>query len=386
MHCCGNPTLIDGLTKPHNPGIDYDLFAYWNQRRLDANEAAHNAIGREIQRPVNDYNADGNLTPPPVGPEFAEGWDDWGPFYTQTYMAFYGVDSSTVEMCSTTCDGRIGSKTAQYLTFYSSADFWISNRNAILDDQAEIFRRGVEGEPRPDCCDDPELSSRGFDESNHNWMVPYPEAYVIPFEGTGQRSDAEANRLAQWLLDNGIQVHRTTKDFSWKPAGSSVRTFVPERSYVVWMDQPFRGLALTALGAGQDVSDRITQLYAPRAPGATGSCGADTLEVRPATAVQARRPRHHQPEHAPRRPERHRRVVRADDAWAARGERRPVGAPVGGRRWAGRGAVHDAQRRRDARGLPGLPERPANGRGTSVCRPGGRRLVRARPGARAEHH
>ena len=280
MHCCGNPTLIDGLTKPHNPGIDYDLFAYWNQRRLDANEAAHNAIGRQIQRPVNDYNADGNLTPPPVGPAVAEGWDDWGPFYTQTYMAFYGVDSSTVEMCSTTCDGRIGSKTAQYITFYSSADFWISNRNAILHDQAEIFRRGLEGAPRPNCCDDPELSGRGFDEANHNWMVPYPKAYVIPFDGTGQRSDAEADRLAQWLLDNGIHVDRTTKDFSWKPAGSSVRTFVPARSYVVWMDQPFRGLALTTLSAGQDVSDRITQLYAP--PGAWSHgllWGADTLEV-----------------------------------------------------------------------------------------------------------
>ncbi len=279
MHCCGNPTLIDGLTKPHNPGIDYDLFAYWNQLRLDANEAAHDAIGRVIQRPVNDYNADGEIDPA-GGPAVAEGWDDWGPFYTQTYMAFYGVDGSTVEMCSTTCEGRIGSKTAQYITFYSSADFWISNRNAMLHDQAEIFRRGVEGEPRPNCCDDPLLSGRGFDEANHNWMVPYPTAYVIPFDGAGQRSDAEANRLARWLLDNGIQVHRTTKDFSWKPVGSSVRTFVPERSYVVWMDQPFRGLALTTLSAGQDISDRITQLYAP--PGAWSHgllWGADTLEV-----------------------------------------------------------------------------------------------------------
>jgi hypothetical protein len=46
------------------------------------------------------------------------------------------------------------------------------------------------------------------------------------------------------------------------------------------MDQPFRGLALTTLGAGQDVSDRITQLYAP--PGAWSHglvWGADTLEV-----------------------------------------------------------------------------------------------------------
>jgi hypothetical protein len=273
MHCCANPTLIDGLTKPHNPGLEYDLFAYWNQRRLDANEAAHNAIGREIDRPVNFWNANAE-TDPPVGPAYAEGWDDWGPFYTQTYMAFYGVDSSTVEMCSTSCDGRIGSKTAQYITFYSSAVFWIEHRNAILHDQAEIVRRGVEGAPRPNCCDDPLLIERGFDEANHNWMVPYPKAFVIPFEGGGQRSDAEANRLAQWLLDNGILVDSLTKGASFQG------TSIPKRSYVVWLDQPMRGLALTALDEGQDISDRISQLYAPPGAWSHGQLwGADVVEI-----------------------------------------------------------------------------------------------------------
>ena len=33
MHGYVSPTLIDGLTKPHNPGIEYDLFAKWNQRQ-----------------------------------------------------------------------------------------------------------------------------------------------------------------------------------------------------------------------------------------------------------------------------------------------------------------------------------------------------------------
>ena len=39
LHGYYNPTLDDGLTKPHNPGMEYDIFAYWNQRRLDDNEA-----------------------------------------------------------------------------------------------------------------------------------------------------------------------------------------------------------------------------------------------------------------------------------------------------------------------------------------------------------
>ncbi|HZB03195.1 MAG TPA: M14 family zinc carboxypeptidase, partial [Actinomycetota bacterium] len=130
MHGYVNPTLVDGLTKPHNPGLEYDLFVEWNQRRLDANETALANVGMGITRPVNEWNSDAEETPPPVGPPYAEGWDDWGPFYTQTYMAFYGVDSSTLEMCNTGpgCDGRFGSKRAQYVGFYSSADFWIDNR------------------------------------------------------------------------------------------------------------------------------------------------------------------------------------------------------------------------------------------------------------------
>lgn len=275
MHGYVNPTLIDGLTKPHNPGIDYDLFVKWNQPRLDANEAALAAAGMGITRPVNQWGTDADETPP-VGPPYAEGWDDWGPFYTQTYMAFYGVDSSTLEMCRTgpACDGRFGSKRAQYLGFYSSADYWLGNRGEILHDQTDIFRRGVTGAARPTCCDDPDIAARGFTPDQHDWMVPYPEAFVIPFDGAGQRSDAEANRLVRWLLDNGIQVHRTTSTYAWGG------TTFPRGSYVVWMDQAFRGLALTALDEGQDISERITQLYAPPGAWSHGALwGADVVEV-----------------------------------------------------------------------------------------------------------
>lgn len=279
LHGYVDPTLIDGLTKPHNPGIEYDTFLYWNQRRLDANEADMAAVGMPIQRPVNHWTPLGLPVPQAGHPYIAEGWDDWGPFYTQTYMALYGVDSSTVEMCSLpaaggVCNGRFGSKRAQYVTFYSSADFWLDNRRALMEDQLETFRRGVDDQARPSCCADPVITARGFTEDQHNWMVPYPEAYVIPRDGGGQRSDAEANRLVQWLLDNGVQVTRTTADLSW---GGGI---FPAGSYVVWMNQALRGIALTALSAGQDISSRITQLYAP--PGAWSHgllWGADVVEV-----------------------------------------------------------------------------------------------------------
>jgi hypothetical protein len=366
MHGYVNPTLIDGLTKPHNPGLEYDRFPKWNHLRLDANEAALTAVEQGITRPVDDYGPNGgqqaNIVAAPTGatqagttvtitttqphglsvgdeveiagvdewnyngtftiigtpstttftyqapvsglpnsgfgvvfignPAIAEGWDDWGPFYTQTYGAFFGVDGSTLEMCSNqVCDGRFGSKRAQYLGFYSSAQFWIDNRNEILHDQLEIFRRGVTAAARPNCCADPLIAGLGFTEAEHNWMVDYPQAFVIPEGGSpgghplafedGQRSPAEANRLAQWLLDNGIQLHRTTKDYVY--GGQTI----PRHSYVVFMDQALRGIADTALSAGQDVSTRITQLYAPPGAWSHGQLwGADTIEV-PASATFA---------------------------------------------------------------------------------------------------
>jgi Zinc carboxypeptidase len=294
-HGYHNPTLTDGLTKPHNPGLDYDLFVGWNQRRLDANEAALNDAGFQLQRPVNDWDASGNGTSiPPAGPAYAEGWDDWGPFYTQTYMAFYGVDSSTVEMCSDTlCGGRLGSKTNQYLIGWSSMRYWLANRQDVLHDQLEIFRRGVASAPRPNCCDEPFVASRGFSDAEHDWMVPYPEGFVIPL-GKGQRSDAEANRLVRWLLDNRISVRQMKGSFTWSGGG---RTF-GSGSYVVPMNQALRGFAFTALTIGQDISSRIGTLYAPPGAWSLGWIwGADVVEIpagdasfSPATKV-ARRPK-----------------------------------------------------------------------------------------------
>ena len=47
LHGYMSPTLIEATTKPHNPSIEYDLWLKWNQPRIDANEAALNAIGQD---------------------------------------------------------------------------------------------------------------------------------------------------------------------------------------------------------------------------------------------------------------------------------------------------------------------------------------------------
>ena len=104
-------------------------------------------------------------------------------------------------------------------------------------------------------------------------MREYPKGYVIPL-GAGQRSDPEANRLVDWLLENGIQVEEL------KQGGSYGGQTFDKGSYVVWMTQAHRGLADTALSIGTNISGLIQQLYAP--PGAWSHgflWGADTLVI-----------------------------------------------------------------------------------------------------------
>jgi len=286
QHGYVTPTLIESTTKPHNPSIDYDLWLKWNPSRSDANEAAMNAAGLAVTRPILDWCANGSPPPAsgicanglPPGPAQAEGWDDWGPFYTPMYSQLVGLNGSTVEMCNSTgtvCGvpgstthprGRLGSKVAQYTVAWSTLLFDLQNRHDLLWDELETYRRGVTNAARPACCEAP-YTTDGF------WMREYPKAYVIPL-GAGQRSDPEANRLVDWLLTNGIQVDEMKQDTTY---GST--TFA-KGSYVVWMTQAHRGLADTALSIGTNISGLISQLYAP--PGAWSHgylWGADTLLI-----------------------------------------------------------------------------------------------------------
>jgi hypothetical protein len=162
--------------------------------------------------------------------------------------------------------GRLGAKIAQYSIAWSTLLFDLENRHDLLWDELETYRRGVTNAPRPACCPAPY-------ETDGIWMREYPKAYVIPL-GEGQRSDPEANRLVEWLLENGIQVDELKQDTAYED-----RTF-EKGSYVVWMTQAHRGLADTALSIGTNISGLIGQLYAP--PGAWSHgylWGADTLVI-----------------------------------------------------------------------------------------------------------
>ena len=198
---------------------------------------------------------------------------------------------------------------------------------------------------------------------------------MIPFDGG--RGSGATPRPTGWCSGSSTTASRSRR----RPKSSSWngQTF-PAGSYVVWMDQALRGLAYTTLSAGQDISDRITQLYAP--PGAWSHgllWGADVFEIPDDPDVR--------PGHDPD----HRRRTRSRAAWRsgrcrlvrdhAAGGRRGPGDPRPaarrrGRR-GGRGALHQRVRRGDAGRLAAVrPGRRGRARG---CRSCFRRGLRDRP-------
>ena len=230
LHGYVTPTLIEATTKPHNPGIDYDLWLKWNQSRIDVNEAALNAVNLDVTRPINDWCADGASRARRVCP----GGGRPGPLsrkagrlgtvlHADVLAArrperLHGRD--VLEHGDLADEGtllpqhrpRPGEEPDRPQRGTARA-----TRNDLVDaplrhgepERAparpfEIYRRGVAGEARPACCPAP------FDVEN-NWMHEFPTVYVIPV-GPGQRSNPEANRLVDWLLFNGIEVRQLRFD------------------------------------------------------------------------------------------------------------------------------------------------------------------------------
>ena len=166
LHGYVTPTLVEATTKPHNP-IDYDLWLKWNQS-ADRRRTRRpwTTFGLGVTRPINDWCSERRprrrstgICPDgrPPGPAVAEGWDDWGPFYTPMYAQHVGLNGSTVEMCNSTgtgllCPapaltgtaGRLGARIVQETVVWSSLLFDLENRNELLHDELERYRRGVD--------------------------------------------------------------------------------------------------------------------------------------------------------------------------------------------------------------------------------------------------
>ena len=233
LHGFVNPMLIEPCTPPHNPNYEYDLYIKWALAQAEAMEAELLAqTGFSAQIPYRDYDL---------------GWDDWPPSYVPMFAMYHGAYGHTLE--TPFRDER--GVDAQYAACWGALEFVAANRADMLHDQIEIFRRGLLDLPQVPV---PDELLPVWDQFPELMLQDFPAAYVIPAGAPFQVSPHQPARLVDFLLYNDVQVDKATRAFSL----DGVK--YPAGTYVVWMDQPKRGLANVLLEDGLDLSD-IPGLY-----------------------------------------------------------------------------------------------------------------------------
>ncbi len=295
LHGYYTPAMIGGPTKPHSEAVEYDLFLKWNQARLDKTEAAFNAAGYQLQRPINDWCASGSL-PGASGCARTGGRPGRTSPRAWTTRRRTSPPSTARSRASTPRPTR-PARHDRGVELPRAARRQAPGRDHDRRDAAASRRRARGAAARhargraarrrrarrgPACCAAP------FD-NDHNWMVEYPTAFVIPV-GAGQRSRRRgqpARALAAGEPGRGAHADRGRPSFDGQTFAAG--------SYVVPMKQARRGMAHTALSVGTDISSRISRVYAPPTAWSLGYLwGADTVTIpagatfAPATAKIAR--------------------------------------------------------------------------------------------------
>jgi hypothetical protein len=232
LHGFVNPMLIEPTTPPHNPNYEYDLYLQWALNQAFAMEDELLVqTGLKALIPYRDWS---------------DGWDDWGAQYVPMYAMYHGSYGHTLE---TPSRDELGVD-AHYAAVWGALKFVAENREAMLHDQIEIFRRGALDLPQM-LIPDELLDETQWEQYNEMTIQEFPVAYVIPTDQPFQQSSHQAARLVDFLLFNDVEVEQAIQSFTLDG------TKYPKGTYVVWMDQPKRGLANTFLESGPDLSDIV---------------------------------------------------------------------------------------------------------------------------------
>ncbi|WP_367136170.1 M14 family zinc carboxypeptidase [Saccharothrix sp. HUAS TT1] len=246
-------TLIEPTTPPHGQNYDFDLYLGHGYAAGLRMEAAVKALGHpEAASPSIPFRDH----PPGV-------WDGWAPIYTAQYSMYHGAVAFTVEVPLRVNRGEYTTQPESELrrrsaintdvvaaTIRSALEYARENRRSMVDNQIEVFRRGLAGEPQRVL---PDGFVPGFGPEDR-YTTEFPRAYVVPV-GAGQRSGRAAARLVDHLVAHDVRVKRADRAFT---AGGRA---YPAGSYVVDMRQPKRALANVMLEAGRDLSDRVDVMY-----------------------------------------------------------------------------------------------------------------------------
>lgn len=229
LHGFVSPMLIEPCTPPHNPNYEYDLYIKWALAQAEAMAAElKERTGWDAQIPFRDRE---------------EGWDDWPPIFTPMYAMYHGAYGHTLE---TPFRDKRGVE-AHFWAVWGALKFVSQNRKEMIRDQIEIFKRGflsLPQQPIPEYI----LEKTPYEQYNDLTVIDFPAAYIIPRDTPLQRNPHAAAKLINFLIFNDIKVEQAVKSFVLNGVE------YPPGTYIVWMDQPKRGLANTILWDGWDIS------------------------------------------------------------------------------------------------------------------------------------
>ncbi|MBE1490654.1 M14 family zinc carboxypeptidase [Plantactinospora soyae] len=269
LHGYVNPTLLHPSTPPHNVNNEYDLYIKHGLPNALAIEEGLRDLGYpETSRARIPFRDD----EPGV-------WDDFPPIYVPSFAMLQSSIPYTIEAPLNPRGGgltpeervrrsRINTDVHE-VAIKTSLRYIQDHRAEVLNDQAEVYRRGWAGEPLRDL---PDGYVPGWGPED-DYRTTFPRSYVIP-TGPGQHSETAAARLVDLLVTSGGRVWRAKKGFT--AGGRSYRA----GAYVVDLHQPKRGLVNSLLEPGIDITDRVDDLYAGPAAwshGLTWGATVDTL-------------------------------------------------------------------------------------------------------------
>lgn len=248
---------VEPTGPPQGENYEHDLlmpYSYAAALRIEQDVVAADIEG-------NPLTEDGGIIIP--FRDIPDGWDGWPPIFTPQYVQFQGSIAYTVELGPGRTNDpeesarRLATNRAVGRQVIESTVAYVDeNRDAILGNQMEIFRRGEAGEPLREIPANPDPDDyAGPDEWTEEWDEPdvtgtdFPRAYLIPAGST------DAATLVDHLLAHGVEVG--TADAAFSAGGQEY----PAGTFVVDMHQPLRGLANVLLSDGSDISDRVPSMY-----------------------------------------------------------------------------------------------------------------------------
>ncbi|MCM3729603.1 hypothetical protein M3226_28915 [Neobacillus cucumis] len=218
--------LIEPCTPPHNPNYEYDLYNKWAYQQAEAMES--NIMADNASFKGDLYKTMQGVYVPQR--DDSAGWDDYPPIFTPMYAMYHGAYGHTLEAPTNDWDGVRW----QYDAIMGALKFATENKQAMITDQIEMFKRGI-----------------NFDHPFHPEGF-FPKAYILPVD---EKDPTVTDKAVNHLLKNDIEVVQASKDFI--ADGESY----PKGTYIVKMDQAKAGLANTMLWDGEDITNDTPAMY-----------------------------------------------------------------------------------------------------------------------------